>query len=207
MDEGLVTEIPDLYDLTLDQLISLDRMAEKSATNLLKAIDKSKDAVTLPRLIYGLGIPHVGRSMAQDLAAHFKSMDALMQADEDDFASVPDTGDKTTTAILDWCRNDQNKTVVQALQEHGIDPQLEGHGDRLEGLTIVITGALQSMTRDEAQEAVQQEGGKATGSVSKNTNYLVVGDDPGAAKTQDAEQYGIEMIDEETFLQLLGKKR
>lgn len=206
VDAGSVTEIPDLYDLTSNDLSSVDRMGTKSAQNVLQAIDRSKQTVTLTRLIYGLGIPHVGRAMAQQLAARFASIDALIQAGPDDFADVPDAGGKTVAAILDWCRNDRNRAVVRRLREHGIDPVGEPLGNRLAGMTIVLTGALKSMTREEAREAVERNGGKVTGSVSSNTDCLVVGDDPGAAKMQAADTHGVRLIDEQQFLELLGRR-
>lgn len=206
VDKHLVKDIADIFDLTVDDLINLERMGKKNAQNLVDAIQKSKEKVTLPRLIFGLGIPHVGRALASDLALAFGSLDNLAQADQDDLMAVEGMGRTIASAIVHWFDNEKNQKLIKKLKEHGLDPQAERRGKRLEGKTLVLTGSLESMTRDEAQEAIRQQGGKATSSVSGNTDYLVAGSDPGQTKMQDAQEHDIEVIDEEEFLKLLGKK-
>jgi DNA ligase (NAD+) len=208
VDKDLVADVADLYDLEADPVADLQRMAEKSAQNLIAAIAASKDKATLPRVVYGLGIRHVGRAMADVLAARFGSLDDLADADEDDLLAVEDVGPEVAGSIADWFENERNLNLVEKLKDHGIDPtmaQPQG-GGRLEGMTIVVTGELQAMTRDEAQERIRREGGKAASSVSSKTDYLVVGESPGASKTRGAEKHGTETLDEDGFLELLGEK-
>ena len=207
VDEGLVANVADLYDLTVEQVMNLERMGELSSENLVNAIQNSKDTVTLARLIYGMGMPHVGRAIAEDLAATFGSMDALMAAEFEDLEAMEGIGEVVAAAVYEWLRNDENRKLIARLKELGIDPKSEKRGNRLEGKSIVITGALESMTRDEAAEAVRIQGGKVTGSVSGNTDYLVCGEDPGNSKTQGAEKHGTPVLNEDEFLELMGKKK
>ncbi len=206
VDRELVQDVADLFDLTADDLESLDRMASKSAENLVNAIQQAKEDVTLTRLIYGLGIPHVGRSVAGELAQAFGSLDALADAGEDEIEALPGFGRTMASAIRQWFENDRNRTLVRRLQERGLDPREEGGSDRLNGVTIVLTGSLESFTRDEAHDAIRRQGGDPSGSVSSETDYLVVGSDPGRTKLSDAEENDVERIDEEAFLELLGRR-
>ncbi len=207
VETDLVGDVADLYDLQADAVADLDRMAEKSATNLVEAIEASKDRATLPRVVYGLGIRHVGRATADVLAARFGSLDDLAGADEDALLAVEDVGPEVAGSIADWFENEKNQALLKKLKDHGIDPKMEWPkgGGRLEGLTIVVTGELQAMTRDEVQELIRTEGGKAASSVSAKTDYLVLGESPGASKTRDAEKHGTETLDEAAFLKMVGK--
>jgi DNA ligase (NAD+) len=207
VDEGMVEDFADLYDLGVDELTQLDRMGKKRAENLVDAVEKSRDRVTLTRLIYGLGVPHVGRAMAADLAREFGSMDALADADEETLMESEGLGSAVAGSIVDWFKNRKNRRLIRRLKERGIDPQVERRGHRLDGKTLVITGSLESMSRDEAKEAIQQQGGRAASSVSGNTDYLVVGSDPGETKLDDAEKHDVDTIDEDTFLELIGRKK
>ena len=205
VERDLVEDVADLFDLGVDDLEPLDRMASKSAQNLVDAIQHVKDDVTLTRLIYGLGIPHVGRSVAGDLAQAFGSLDALADASEDEIEALPGFGRTMASAIRQWFENQRNRKLVRRLQERGIDPREEGGSDRLNGVTIVLTGSLESFTRDEAHDAIRRQGGDPSGSVSSETDYLVVGSDPGDTKLADAEENDVERIDEKAFLELLGR--
>ena len=207
VDTELVADVADLYDLEAEPVANLERMAEKSAENLIQAIAGSKDRATLPRVVYGLGIRHVGRAMADVLAARFGSLDELAGAEEDDLLAVQDVGPEVAASIADWFANEKNRRLLGKLKARGIDPQMEkpAAGGRLEGLTLVVTGELESMTRDEAQELIRREGGKAASSVSSKTDYLVVGAGPGASKTRAAEEHGTKTLDEQAFLTMLGK--
>jgi DNA ligase (NAD+) len=150
----------------------------------------------------------VGQALADTLAGEFGSLDALAAADTERLQQAPDVGPEVAAAVTGWFANEKNRALVAKLKDHGIDPRMakpEKVGGRLAGLTIVVTGELESMTRDEAREAVRREGGKATGSVSKGTDYLVVGASPGANKTAAAEKYGTKTLDERGFLRLLGQ--
>ena len=206
VDRGLVKGLADLYDLTVEQVAELERLAEKSAANLLEAIDKSRHA-PLPRLIYGLGIRHVGRATADALAAELGSLDALAAADAERLEAVRDVGPEVAASVVGWFANAANRRLVAALREHGIDPKTSTPpaGTRpLAGKTIVITGELDSMTRTEAQEAVRNAGGRAASSVSAKTDFLVAGAKAGATKTRAAEKHGTPVLDEAGFRRLLG---
>ncbi len=210
VEKGLVEDIAGLYDLDVDQVAALERMAEKSATNLVEAVEAGKEA-PLPRVIYGLGIRHVGRALAETLAVAFGSLDALAEADEERLRAVEDVGPEVAQSVQTWFANPRNRTLIQELKDHGIDPRMDrpapnGAGGPLEGKTVVVTGELESMTRHEAQERIRLAGGKAASSVSSNTDYLVVGAKPGASKTRAAGKHGVETIDEKAFLKLLGEK-
>ncbi len=206
VEKELVKDLADLYDLEKDKVAGLERMAEKSAENLIAQIEGSKEA-SLPRVIHGLGIRHVGRALADTLAEAFGSLGALAEADEDRLLEVPDVGPEVAAGLRDWFENPANRKLIDRLRERGIDPKMEkaAREGPLEGKTVVVTGELESMTRDEVKEAIRQAGGKATGSVSSNTDYLVVGADPGASKTRAAEKHATTTIDEQAFLRLLGK--
>ncbi len=206
VEREMVRDFADLFDLTVDELKALDRMAEKSATNLVEAIGASREDVTLARLIYGLGIPHVGGATAGDLAARFGSLDELAKADQETLMEMPDVGETVASSVVQWFENEKNRRLLERLKERGVWPEAQEMGDGLEGLTFVITGSLDSMTRDEAQQAVRRQGGRATASVSAETDYLVVGEKPGGNKLHDAEQHGTRQIDEQQFLRLLGRK-
>ncbi len=205
VEKDLARDVADLFELTADEISQLDRMAEKSANNLIDAIEKGRQEVTLSRLIYGLGIPHVGEAVAADLAMHFGSIDALAEADEEELAAMDDVGDIMASAIARWFDNEENRHLIERLKEHGLDPKSEETGQRLEGQKLVITGSLNSMTRSEAKEAVRRQGGRVTGSVSGETDYVVAGDNPGSNKMEGAEEHETPVIDEERFLAFLGE--
>jgi DNA ligase (NAD+) len=205
VDRGMVEDLADLFGLDVEQVAALDRMAEKSAGNLVNAIARSKERATLPKLIYGLGIPHVGRAAAEDLARAFGSMDRLAAAETRDLESVPGMGRTMAEAIADWFSSEKNRRLLKELKQEGLNPKTEDQGDRLEGLTVVITGELDAMTREEAEEAVRAQGGNPTSSVSGNTDYLVVGSNPGSAKQEDARRHNTPVLDEDGFLELLEK--
>ncbi len=204
VERGLVSDHADLFDLTVEELKGLDRMAEKSAENLVAAIRSARENVTLQRLIFGLGIPHVGAALAGDLAAAHGSIDELAAAEADELQGIEGVGETVAGAIADWFHNEKNRQLMSRLKERGIDPTSRSRGQRLAGLTIVVSGALDSMSRQEAREAVRAQGGNPTSSVSSNTDYLVVGANPGAGKRQAAEKHGTTVIDEAKFLELLG---
>jgi len=207
VDRGLVHDVAGLYDLTVEKVADLERMAEKSASNLVKEIAKSREA-TLARVILGLGIRHVGRAMAETLAGEFGALDALAAADAERLLQVPDVGPEVAAAIREWFTNEKNRRLVAKLKAHGIDPRMkkkEAAGGRLAGKTLVITGELASMSRDEAGELVRREGGRAASSVSAGTDYLVVGAKPGGTKMRAAEKHKTPILDEKAFLGLVGK--
>jgi len=195
----------DLYALTLPQLAQLERMGEKSAANLLAAIEKSKQT-TLPRLLYGLGIRDVGEATALALARHFGSLERLMSADERTIQQVPDVGPVVAAHIAAFFASEEHLRVIKALRDKGVTwPDLEPaprSTGSLTGRTFVITGTLSSMTREQAQEALTARGAKVTASVSKKTSYIVAGGEAGS-KLARAEELGVPVLNEQQFLELL----
>jgi len=204
VERGMVKSVTDIYKLTVEKLQMLERMAKKSSENLISEIEKSRQQATLPRVIYALGIPHVGRAGADDLAAALGSLDKLLNADLEELRELDGVGDVVAKAIYDWGRNEANQDIVEELKTFGINPKAEQQGQRLAGMSLVITGTLKNLSRDEASAAVRKQGGKITGSVSSNTDYLVVGENPGASKTEQAQKLGTTVLNEEEFLKLVG---
>jgi len=217
MDEGLITDgIHDLYDLERGDLVDLDGWSEKSAENLLGELERSNDS-PLPDVLSALGIPEVGSTTAMALAQQFRTFERLRAVAEDDdrerLQAVDDVGPKVAEAICTFFRSDANRAAIDALLERGVEPsefefESGGAGDdepALEGLTFVFTGSLDRFTRSGAQELVERHGASATGSVSGNTDYLVVGDDPGTRKRGDAEENDVPTIDEGEFVALLDR--
>ncbi|RDH84415.1 MAG: DNA ligase [endosymbiont of Galathealinum brachiosum] len=205
VDEGCIDHMDDLYSLTVEKIIGLERMAEKSATNLIESLGKSK-YTSLNRFIYGLGIREVGEATAQTLAQYFTSLDAIKAADEESLQRVEDVGPIVAAHIVRFFKQPHNLEVIEKLLNAGIHwDAIEGvavEEQTLEGKTFVLTGTLTEMTRDDAKKALQARGAKVTGSVSKKTSYVVVGDNAGSKATK-AEQLGVEMLDEAALVKLL----
>jgi DNA ligase (NAD+) len=193
--------------LKAETLEALERMAERSAANLIAAIEKSK-RTTLPRYIYALGIRNVGESTAEDLARHFGDMDRLMNADLTALQEVPDIGPVVARNIADFFAEPHNRQVIRELAAAGVTydktpPHAADTTSPLNGKSVVLTGTLSMMSREEAQDKVRARGGKVTGSVSKKTDYVIVGADPGS-KYDKALALGVTILDEDAFLKLLG---
>jgi DNA ligase (NAD+) len=204
----LVKTPADLYRLGPETVAGLDRMGEKSASNLLAAIARSRNT-TLARFVFALGIRNVGEATARDLARHFGGFDALMQADEEALQQVRDVGPVVAASIARFFREPHNLDVVQQLRKLGMtwsESRGESATERtLAGKTFVLTGALPSLSRDDAKELIELHGGKVSGSVSKKTDYVVAGTDPGS-KYEKARELGVAVLDEEELLKLTGKK-
>jgi DNA ligase (NAD+) len=208
VDRNVVTTAADLYRLGLTSLASLDRMADKSAGNVIKAIEKSK-STTLARFIYALGIRHVGESTAKELARHFGGIDALLKADEAQLLDVADVGPVVARSILQFLSDPMNVELIEQLRANGVhweEGASEARPKPLAGLTFVLTGTLPTLTRDEAAERIEGAGGKVAGSVSKKTSYLVAGDDAGS-KLAKAETLGVPVIDEAALLEMLHQTK
>jgi len=204
VERMVVTTAADLYRLGLGSLATLERMADKSAGNVLKAIEKSK-STTLARFIYALGIRHVGESTAKELARHFGSLDALLEADEAQLLDVADVGPVVARSILQFLADPMNLELIEQLRANGVhweEGASEARAKPLAGLTFVLTGTLPTLTRDEAAERVEAAGGKVAGSVSKKTSYVVAGEDAGS-KLAKAETLGVPVIDEAALLDML----
>ena len=206
VDAGLVSSIADLYTLTAGQVQDLDRFAEISAHKLVDNIQASKNP-PLARFITAIGIRHIGSQTAIDLAAHFKSFDALRDATEAELLGLPGIGKIVAESILAFFSDEDNLKLLDDLKALGVRPVYQDtSGGRLNGLSFVVTGTLDSMGRDVAAEKIRALGGEFHSSVVKNTNYLVAGHNTGQSKLAKAAQYGTEVIDEQRFLELLGEK-
>src|SRR5580693_6972641 len=205
--KGLVKDIADLYALKEDQVAALDRMAEKSAQNLLAEIEGSKKN-SLARLIYALGMRFVGERTGQLLAEHFSSLEELAAAKEEQLVAVPEVGPKVAAAIAEFFSEAANRQLIKKLHKAGVHPTAEKRevkSEKLAGKSFVFTGGLANRSREEAGELVQQHGGKISGSVSKKTDYVVVGTDPGS-KYDKAKELGVAILSESEFEKLLAVK-
>jgi DNA ligase (NAD+) len=211
VDGGIVHTPADLYKLGLAKLAALERMADKSAANVLAAIEKSK-ATTLARFIYALGIRHVGEATARDLANHFGSLDALMDASEAQLVEANDVGPVLAASIARFFAEPHNREGIEQLRAAGVHwtegpPRVaQSAAGPLHGLTFVLTGTLPAMSRDDAKALIEDAGGKVSGSVSKKTDYLVAGADAGS-KLAKAVELGIAVLDEAGLRQLLERAR
>lgn len=202
-DDGLISDVADLFTLTKEDVAGLERFGEKSADNILKSI-KEHSTVTLSRFIYSLGILHVGEQTSEDLAEHFGSLNALMNASFDDINSVPNIGPVIAKEVNEYFAHKENIRFIEKLLKNGVKIKASPtkKSDELEGLTFVVTGTLSTLSRDEAKRRIKEMAGKVSESVSKQTNYLVVGDNPGS-KLAKAEKLGVKVLDENAFLALL----
>ncbi|HEV7737426.1 MAG TPA: NAD-dependent DNA ligase LigA, partial [Chlamydiales bacterium] len=206
VDKGLVARPSDIYLLDADKLAKLDGFKEKSIHNLLQSIEKSRNC-SLARFLMGLGIKYVGIETADMLAEEMRDLEHLFKATEEDFVNMEGIGEKTAHAIAEFFQNPMQREEIDLLIQNGVRPQkilkkkIAGHP--FQGKTFVLTGALQHSTRDEAAALIKERGGKVTGSVSKSTDYLVVGEDPGS-KYDKAKELKIEILNEEQFRNTLG---
>jgi DNA ligase (NAD+) len=206
VEHGYVTDPADIFFLTKEQLLTLERMADKSAQNLLDAIQAAKRR-PLDRLLFGFGIRHVGQTVARLLAERFNSLDAIASATQEELSAVPGVGPEIAASIVHFFQQDETREMLRKLREAAVMPEeaTRGRADSaLAGKTFVFTGTLESMTRGQAEEVVRSRGGIATGSVSKNTDYVVAGAEPGSKKAR-AETLGVPVLDEAAFLELIGK--
>ena len=205
LDKGLVHDVSDLYYLQENQLAALERLAEKSASNLMQAIENSKKR-PLAALIYALGIRYVGERAGKLLAARFGSIEGLMAATEAELISVREIGGKIAQSVRDYFSVDSNINMIKRLQAAGVDPQVEvkqKEGALLDK-TFVITGTLPGLSREEAKAIIEEAGGKVSSAVSKNTDYLLLGEKPGS-KLQKAQDLDVSVIDVPQLRQLIAE--
>jgi DNA ligase (NAD+) len=205
VERGLVADLADLYRLEKKDVLELEGFAEKSADNLVTALEASKRA-PLDRFIYALGIANVGQHVARVLAAHFGSLPALAAADEKTLLGVHEIGPEVARAVVDYFSDEKNRRVIERMEASGLELVWErSEAERtLEGTKVVFTGALQKLQRDEARRLVEERGGRVTSSVSKTTSFVVVGEDAGS-KAEKAKELGVKILSEEEFLALIGK--
>ena len=202
VEAGLVNDLADIYRLTKDDLLQLERFAEISAQKLIDAIAAKKQPA-LERFLFGLGIRHVGKQTAIDLANHFESIEKLSQATIDELREVDGVGEIVAESIMAWFADEDNMTLLEKFADLGVTPQFTKKSGSLTGQSFVITGTLQSMGRDAAAEKIRNLGGTFQTAVAKDTTYLVAGGKVGASKLKRAEQYGTKIIDEQTLLELI----
>jgi DNA ligase (NAD+) len=204
IERGLVKNVADIYDLTKKDLLNLERFADKSAQNILDEIEKSKK-LPVERVIYGLGIRMVGERTAQFLAEHFGSMDALMNASQEELEAVNEVGPKIAESIAEFFHEPRNRELVKRLRDAGLTfaGKKRERGTKLAGKTFVLTGTLAKYSRDEAKKLIEDAGGKVSGSVSKKTDYVVAGSDAGS-KLDKAKELGVPVIEEDEMERLAG---
>ena len=204
VETGLVRKLSDIYRLKKEDLVNLERMGEKSAQNLLEEIERSKNA-GLARLIFALGIRYVGERLAEILAEHFPSLEALSNATYEELIKIPEIGPRIAQSIVDFFRNEENRKLIQELKELGVKTEAEKPKEGpLSGKTFVFTGTLSAFTREEARRLVESLGGRVASSVSRKVDYVVVGADPGE-KLRKAQELGITILTEEEFRKLVGR--
>lgn len=207
VEREIVKSLSDLYYLSRDKIASLERMGDKSARNLIDAIEASKDR-ELHRVIYALGIRHVGEQTAKILAERFHTIDALMDASMEDLEGIETIGPETARSIVNFFRQEINRKEIERLKKAGVKfrpPEIKEKAP-LHGKTFVFTGTLHSFTRDRAKEIVESLGGKVSSSVSRNIDFVVMGEEPGS-KAQKAKALGVKIINEDEFLKLIGYKK
>ena len=202
--EGLIQNYADLYDLTVEQVIPLERMAEKSAQNMISGIEKSKE-IPFEKVLFALGIRFVGETVAKKLAKHFKSIDNLMTSNFETLIAVDEIGDRIAQSIIDFSSDLGNIQLINRLKSDGLQLEvsaesLENQTDKLQGQIFVVSGVFHQMSRNELKKAIEDNGGKVSSSISKKTNFIVAGDNMGPSKLAKAETLGIAIISEQDFI-------
>jgi DNA ligase (NAD+) len=204
VEKGFVSDLSDLYRLEKKDILELDGFAEKSAENLLQAIQASKKA-PLDRFLYGLGIGNVGEHVARVLASHFESLPRIMEATAEELLSVHEIGDEVARSVVDYFADEKNRRVIEDMMRNGLELVWEARrkDKTLADTRVVFTGTLAKLHRDEAKRMVEERGGRVTSSVSKNTSFVVVGEDAGS-KAEKAKELGVKILSEQEFLDLVN---
>ncbi len=205
---GLAKNIVDLYRLQKEQLLPLERMAEKSVNNMLKGLEESKK-VPFERVLFAIGIRYVGETVAKKLARHFKNIDAIQHATFEELIAADEIGDKIAESIIHFFTVEQNQQLIKNLKEIGLqfslsEQQLENRSEKLAGLTFVVSGVFTLFSRDELKNLIEQNGGKVSGSISKKTSYIVAGENMGPSKLEKATELGVKIIDEHQFSEMMN---
>jgi DNA ligase (NAD+) len=206
VEKGLILNIADLYDLTFEQILNLDRMAEKSADNLIKGVELSKE-VPFERVLFGIGIRFVGETVAKKLAKHFKNIDNIKNAHYDQLIEADEIGEKIAISIQQFFLEEENVQLIERLKAKGLRFEMEEKvslSSVLEGKTVVISGTFETFSRDEIKELIERNGGKNGSSISSKTDYLVAGANMGPAKLKQATSLGITMLSENEFIKLIN---
>lgn len=205
-EKGLIENAADLYTLTEDQLLPLDRFAQKSVENMLKGIEKSK-AIPFPRFLFGLGIRYVGETVAKKLAKAFRSMDELRVASKEQLLEVDEIGERIADSLLLYFQDDKNVDIIDRFKLYGLQMELEeeeGASDKLAGLTFVVSGVFERYERNDLKKVIELNGGKVASSVSGKTSYIIAGEGMGPSKREKAEKLGVSIIGEDDFDQMIG---
>ncbi|MGG8495101.1 NAD-dependent DNA ligase LigA [Tenacibaculum sp. TC6] len=206
--EGLIQNYADLYELKKEQIVPLERMAEKSAQNMIDGIEKSKE-IPFEKVLFALGIRFVGETVAKKLAKQFKSIDNLMNADLETLVAVDEIGERIAQSIIDFSSNEGNKELIRRLQSYGVQLEvsaksMENQTDKLAGKVFVVSGVFHQMSRDELKKAIEDNAGKVSSSISKKTDFIVAGDNMGPSKLAKAEDLGIPIITEQDFIDMIN---
>ena len=204
---GIIHTYADLYEVTVEKLLPLERMAQKSAENIVKGIQKSKE-IPFERVLFALGIRYVGETVAKKLARHYKSIEALENATIEQLVEVDEIGNQIAASVVNFFADDYNRKLIDRLKSYGLqfalsEESTEGQTDTFKGLTFVVSGVFHLYSRDELKALIEQHGGKVGSSISSKTNYVIVGDNMGPSKKEKAEQLGVKMISEEEFQSLI----
>lgn len=207
-DAGLINNIADIYDLRKEDLLPLERMAEKSVNNLIEGIEQSKQ-IPFERVLYAIGIRHVGETTAKKIARKVKNIETLMHASFEQLIEIDEVGEIIAKSIQSYFSNEDNKVIIQRLIEQGLqfslsEEQLLGGSEKLKGLSFVISGVFQKHSRDELKNMIELNGGKNTGSISGKTSYVLAGENMGPEKLKKAESLGVKIISEDDFLKMLA---
>jgi len=205
--EGLIANYADLYTLTKEQVVPLERMAEKSAENLVNGVEASK-AIPFERVLFALGIRYVGETVAKKLAKAYKNIDALMAASKEELVAVDEIGDRIAESVISFFSDPTNVEIINRLKSYGLqfslsEEQLENQTDKLKGQTFVVSGVFEALSRDELKKLIEDNGGKVASSISSKTSFVVAGDNMGPSKKTKAESLGVPIISEQEFLQKL----
>ena len=208
-NNGLVHNYADLYELKVEQILPLERMAQKSAENLVNGVANSKN-IPFERVLFALGIRFVGETVAKKLAKHYKSIDALRQATLMDLILVDEIGERIAQSVLDFFDNQENRTIIDRLKEQGIQFQIiekinPNATNKLSGKTFVVSGVFEKFSRDDLKKAIEDNGGKVGSSISAKTDYLIAGDNMGPAKLEKANKLNISIISEDDFMNLINQ--
>jgi DNA ligase (NAD+) len=205
---GLIKNYSDLYELTEVELIPLARMAEKSAENLVAGVQASKE-IPFERVLFGLGIRHVGETVAKKLAKHYKSIDAIEEASEEDLITVDEIGDRIAESVVSFFASEENKAIIERLKSFGVQleisaEKLANQTNTLQGKTFVVSGVFAKVSREELKKLIEDNGGKVSSSISAKTGYVIAGDNMGPSKRTKAESLGVPILGEDDFLQMIS---
>lgn len=208
VNNGLINNYADLYELTVEQLIPLERMADKSAENLVAGVEASK-GIPFERVLFALGIRYVGETVAKKLAKHYKSIDALAAASEEDLITVDEIGERIAQSVVGFFASEENRTIIDRLKSFGVQLEISAEmlamqTDTLQAKTFVVSGVFTKVSRTELKKLIEDNGGKVSSSISAKTAYVVAGENMGPSKKTKAESLSVPIISEDEFLEMIS---